>query len=422
MTEYKQQTWGNGLRIMTANLIVQVVGIALYPFVTRLYGPEIIGALSLFLAIVGILTTLASARYEQAIIAERDNNIAAGLILLSLGLIVTTSIVIAISEHLIGGSTIALWLKTPLLADYLWMVAPLVLLSALGYMLTFVFNRQNQFSISAYYTAIQGVTGNVLRVVLGLCGMLSSGLYWANIIGQLTGVLSVIWRLPSIIRNLTVGATLNNIALSITAMRRHWRFPAFNMPHALIATISSNLPIMILALSYPTESVGFFALCITFGYKPVNIFALSMNQALFQTASLNKDSGISNRKHFSTFVLRTSLVAIPIVGILYVTMPYIIPLLFGNEWTDTTGIMRALLPLLLLTTLSTPLNFVPLLHDRQATALAIETTSSACRIAVLIIGSQTTDITTTTIWFALTHTLFLTIQLIWYLSLEKERT
>lgn len=420
MTEFRQQTWGNGLRIMTANLVVQVVAVALYPLVTRLYSPETIGALSIFLAIVGILTTLASARYEQAIIAEHDNNIAGGLILLCIGFIVCTSTLVAAAERIIGADTISQWLKTPLLADYLWMVAPLVLLSALGYMLTFVFNRQDRFSISAYYTAIQGVTGNVLRVILGACGMIASGLFWANIFGQLIGVLAVIWRLPSVIRKLTIGTTHNNITLAFTAMRRHWRFPAFNMPHALITTISNNLPIMILALSYPPESVGFFALCITFGYKPVNIFALSMNQALFQSASFNKNSGISNRSNFTTFVLRTSLVAIPVVILLYIIMPSVIPPLFGEQWTATTDIMRAILPLLLLTTLSTPLNFVPLLHNRQATALAIETTSSVCRIAVLIIVSQTTDLTTTTIWFALTHSIFLTIQLAWYISLEKE--
>jgi O-antigen/teichoic acid export membrane protein len=403
---------------MTANLIVQVVGIALYPIVTRLYSPETVGALSLFLAIVGIFTTIASGRYEQAIVAERNNQHASGLIHLCLILTLVTGLIIAIAERCIGGSTIADMLKTPILADYLWLVAPLVVLSALGYMLTFVFNRQDMFQLTACYTATQGIVGNVLRVLFGFVGMLSSGLYWANIVGHVAGLLSVAWRIPSITR-LTTDNRESKMTLVIKAMRRHWRYPAFNLPHALISTVSNNLPIMILALAYPTESVGFFALCVTFGYKPVNVFALSMNQALFQTASVATNSGKSNFRHFVNFTLRTSLVATPIVVVLYIIMPTVTPVLFGDEWSGSTEIMRALLPLLLLTTLSTPFNFVPLLHNRQATALAIETTSSVCRIAVLIIGSQTTDITTTTVWFALTHSLFLAIQLVWYLSLEK---
>ena len=417
MNEYRQ-TWGNGLRVMTANLIVQVVGIALYPIVTRLYSPETVGALSLFLAIVGIFTTIASGRYEQAIVAERNNQHASGLIHLCLILTLATGLIIAIAERCIGGSTIADMLKTPILADYLWLVAPLVVLSALGYMLTFVFNRQDMFQLTACYTATQGIVGNVLRVVFGFVGMLSSGLYWANIVGHVAGLLSVAWRIPSTTR-LTTDNRESKTTLVIKAMRRHWRYPAFNLPHALISTVSNNLPIMILALAYPTESVGFFALCVTFGYKPVNVFALSMNQALFQTASVATNSGKSNFRHFVNFTLRTSLVATPVVVVLYIIMPTVTPILFGDEWSGSTEIMRALLPLLLLITLSTPLNFVPLLHNRQATALAIETTSSVCRIAVLIIGSQTTDITTTTVWFALTHSLFLAIQLVWYLSLEK---
>jgi O-antigen/teichoic acid export membrane protein len=403
---------------MTANLIVQVVGIALYPIVTRLYSPETVGALSLFLAIVGIFTTIASGRYEQAIVAERNNQHASGLIHLCLILTLVTGLIIAIAERCIGGSTIADMLKTPILADYLWLVAPLVVLSALGYMLTFVFNRQDMFQLTACYTATQGIVGNVLRVLFGFVGMLSSGLYWANIVGHVAGLLSVAWRIPSITR-LTTDNRESKMMLVIKAMRRHWRYPAFNLPHALISTVSNNLPIMILALAYPTESVGFFALCVTFGYKPVNVFALSMNQALFQTASVATNSGKSNFRHFVNFTLRTSLVATPIVVVLYIIMPTVTPVLFGDEWSGSTEIMRALLPLLLLTTLSTPFNFVPLLHNRQATALAIETTSSVCRIAVLIIGSQTTDITITTVWFALTHSLFLAIQLVWYLSLEK---
>lgn len=419
MTEFRQQTWGNGLRIMTANLVVQVVAVALYPLVTRLYSPETIGALSIFLAIVGIFTTIASGRYEQAIIAERNNSHASGLILLCSLLILTTGIILAATERLLGGEVIAQILKTPILTDYLWLVAPLVVLSALGYMLSFVFNRQDKFNITACYTAVQGIIGNVLRIVFGAIGMLSSGLYWANIVGHIAGLTSVIWHVPSILRQMTKQTTESKIATIIHAMQRHWRYPAFNLPHALISTISNNLPIMILALAYPTESVGFFAVCITFGYKPVNVFALSMNQALYQTASLTTNSGKSNFRHFTSFTLRTALVAIPIVIALYFFMPYLIPALFGNEWIGSTDIMKALLPLLLLTTLSTPLNFVPLLHNKQATALAIETTSSVCRIVVLIIGSQTTDITTTTTCFALTHSLFLSIQLIWYLSLER---
>ena len=58
----------NSVKLLTASGVGQIVAVVVYPFVTRLYSPDELGTLSLFLAIVGVGAIVASAQYENAVV------------------------------------------------------------------------------------------------------------------------------------------------------------------------------------------------------------------------------------------------------------------------------------------------------------------------------------------------------------------
>ncbi len=403
-----RQTWHNSLRIMSASMIVQVVAMACTPVIARLYSPDDIGALGVILALVGIGTTVACLRYEQAIMVECDSRRSTALWHLSFILATAVSLIIGIATYIIGGEQIAVWLETPDIEPFVWLIAPLVFLSAVGYAMTFLFNSNNEFQLTARYTLTQGLSNNILKIALG--SLSAAGLYVANVASHIAALAVSIRRLP---RQFSKPRELYEMAC------KHWRFPAFNMPHALISTAAANLPILVFAKCYSPADVGCFALCLTFGYKPVNVFALSANQAFFHSSSRNHSVGQRIAPLLFRFLIRASLIIIPLWILLHAAMPWLVDLIFGDEWLAMTDIMRALLPLFVASLLSTSLSFVPLMFHRQAAAMTIELISAVMRTAALIVGANFFDITTATWIYTLTHAAFLAAQLVWYCSLIR---
>lgn len=402
----KRQTWLNGLNIMSASTLSQVVGVVCYPVVARLYSPDDVGALSVLLAVVGIFATIACGRYEQATMVEPSPRDARSIWHLCFALCSTLSLVLAVLYFVLGKENIAHLLATPEIATISWLIAPLVWLSSVGYALSFVFNSINRFSLTSRYTICQGVGNNLLKIAFA---PIAGGLAFASVAGQCLGIASVAKHFPSF-RHFSF-SRLRRVAV------RHWRFPVFNMPHALIGAVANNLPVLILAHTFPPAAVGVFALCISFGYKPVNVFSLSLNQAFFHSAGQNHSFEKPYARMLRVFVLKCLLIVLPLAAGLFWAMPLLVDALFGERWLDAAPILCALLPLFVMSILSTSLSFVPLMLRKQATAMFIEVASAVCRTVVIVYASLHFDIVTTTWIYALTHSFFLLVQLVWYLKL-----
>ena len=58
----------NFSKLLSANIIAQIIGLIVYPILTRIYTPEDFGLLNLFLSISGVLVILSTAEYYNAIV------------------------------------------------------------------------------------------------------------------------------------------------------------------------------------------------------------------------------------------------------------------------------------------------------------------------------------------------------------------
>ncbi len=401
-----RETWKNSLRILTASIISQAVSVAVYPFVAHLYSPENIAVLSILLAIVGILTTFASLGFEQSIMVQKDEKRKTALYSSTLVIVIIIVVLIATVERIMGGEKIANLLNTKGLAPFTWIIAPLVLLSSIGYVSTYYFNSLNHFRLSARYTLWQGLSNNAFKLILS---PVYGGLYIANLIGQTLGLLTVVRRLLNV-----------KLSFNLPLIRANWRFPAFTLPQQLVTTITNNLPFLILATAYNSETLGYFSLCMSFGYRPICVVASSINQAFFHHCTANRYLGLN----YTDIIRRFLLIGIPTIVVLFVLifikMDPLVAYLFGEKWIGVPAIMRVFLPLFGLTILSNSLTFIPLMLGRQALAMTLEIISSIARIATMIYSSMNFDIVLTVRNYAIVHSLFLLIQLIWYLSLLQK--
>ena len=63
----------NVAKLLSANVVAQVVGLLVYPLLTRLYSPEDFGLMNLFVSIGNVLVILATAEYHYAIVLPKDD-------------------------------------------------------------------------------------------------------------------------------------------------------------------------------------------------------------------------------------------------------------------------------------------------------------------------------------------------------------
>ena len=82
------------LTLCTGTLVAQLISLAFYPILGRLFTPEDFGLLATISSIVSFVTILGTGKYEQAILIAENRRKAAALVVLSLicSLLVGTAI------------------------------------------------------------------------------------------------------------------------------------------------------------------------------------------------------------------------------------------------------------------------------------------------------------------------------------------
>ena len=110
----------NFAKLLSANVVAQVIGLVVYPILTRLYAPEDFGLLNLFLSIGGVLVVVSTAEYYNAIVLPEEEKDATSLTYVSLLILIITTLLTAIT--VIFSQPISLLFKSPDLARYYWIM------------------------------------------------------------------------------------------------------------------------------------------------------------------------------------------------------------------------------------------------------------------------------------------------------------
>ena len=66
----------NTTKLLSANVLAQVVGLLIYPLLTRLYSQDDFGLLSLFVSMGGVLALVSTAEYQYSIVLPKDEKTA----------------------------------------------------------------------------------------------------------------------------------------------------------------------------------------------------------------------------------------------------------------------------------------------------------------------------------------------------------
>jgi O-antigen/teichoic acid export membrane protein len=412
---YSSEFFKYSAALLSSNAISQLIGIFVYPFITRLYGREVFGEFNLLFSIVGILTILSTGKYELAIVLPKSEKKAIALFQVCLILNVFLCI-LSLLIVFFWREGIASLFNRESLSRLLFFLPFLVLLGGLWQTLNYFFIRQKKYYNVGTYAIAQSLINSIVKCALGVKACIQSGLLWGTILGQFLAFFSCFYKSRFPWRKIKKIEKTELIAVAKT----YSNFPKFESPNELLNTFAGNLPILLLSVYFEMVEIGLFALALSVGFRPVNLFCNSVYQVLFKKITEKMHHKEMIKKDIFLFCKLCLIVILPFFLLFVFIAEWIFGILFGQEWTEAGFYLKLMLPWLFMVVLVASISFIPDLFFKQKTAMILEIGYVILRLISLFIGIYFHDFRLAILLYCGISAFVLMIKLVWYFHLMKK--
>lgn len=406
--------------LLSANILAQVIGLLVYPILSRQYSPEDFGLLNLFLSINSILVIFSTGEYQYAILLPKDEK--RSISCFHVGLFIALAITAFCLICLPFSNSIANIFKSSELAKYLWLMPFLVFFSGLWTLVNYWFTRHKRFTNISIYQISQSLISAGGKIGFGFLGI-SGGMIYSCVIAPFFAFFISISNGTKTLIHKLFHIDKNDIKI---AAHEYNKFPYFSLPRAIVNVVSGNLPSLLLTPFFGLTTLGFFGMASTLAFRPITMIGNSLYQIYFQHIAERVQNKQTIKLFITNYIKKISLISVPCFILLYFVMPSLVSWFLGNGWQETAQIIRILLPWLLLNLISTPLCFIPDIFQQQRTGMIIECIYCALRIIVLVIGICMNNFMIAILGFSAAGVIINTYQLCWYMCTinhyEKEIT
>lgn len=228
MKQGRSSMMANSMKLISAGTFVQVLAFLLLPVIGRIYTESEIGQITVFLSVVGVLTIVATGRYDQATILARSKERA--LLLLFTALRFNLIFCLALIP--------AVLIINPFLTDsrysgqqtHLFLLPFFVFFAAGVISLLSWANSHNQYGRMSIAQISQGLGNNLLRIGFGLLKMGFWGLQLAALLGGMAGIFPLV-RKQALLSQYKRYVTRRRLRI---AARTYANFPRYSLPQAVI--------------------------------------------------------------------------------------------------------------------------------------------------------------------------------------------
>ena len=386
----------------------QGIAVLAAPLLTRQYDVAAFGVFGSFSALASCLACVATLRFDQAILLERDEADADDVLrlcVLSVGAVTLLTALAAaalwaareasaagaLARHGAGAGLAEL--PGGLLALLPCAVASAGVVPALS--LWFV--RRERFrpvaaygaARSAFAVALQaggGVLAGRGAADAGLAGDLGAGLLvGGQVAGQGLAAIRLAWVGGPALRAALLrgwdGGRLRDAA------RRHRGFALYGAPQVLLRLLATSLPALLLPLFYGAAQAGLFWLAYRMLILPQQVLTESLRPVFFRRAAAMHAAGEDARRAALRLAALLGALCLPVAAGLMLSGPALFALAFGAAWRGA-GHDAALIALpWCLETMQMPSAVLVAVLRRQRAYLGVEAASLLARSAALGAGA-----------------------------------
>lgn len=313
--------------LMTGTVIAQVFGVLISPILTRIYTPEEMGDLNIYLRAVGFLSAVATARYELSLPLPKKEEHAYLLYRLS----------IRISIYVLLGSCFLFFVyflftefdvKSVNLAVFTLISSVFLVLINLG---TNWAIRTKQFTKISTSRMLNSISSNLLRWLFGVMGMGSFGLLIASLVGYILSSLTFFNEWFKIDK---AHRFFRSDAKTRVMMNTYREFPAINLPHVMVDLGKDLLLAFFMVFFFSKDVFGWYSHSYAILQLPISIIGISIGQVFF-----NRAAEIVNNGGSTLGLLKKTLGVLFVLSIIPFTVLFffgtpMFSFVFGNEWAQ----------------------------------------------------------------------------------------
>ena len=391
-----KSSFGRGVGVLAGGTaIAQLLTVMAAPLLTRLYTPEDFGLIAVFTSLTGLVSVIASLRYELAIPLPEDNQEAAHVVALSLMVVIGISLLVS-GIILFFSNPIASTLGVPELSTLLWLVPVGVLLGGFYRVFNYWAIRCKRFPSIASTKLRQAVA----TLTIQIAGYKFGGT--ALIFGRAGGQVAGTFKLGRQALTQPAFQELSWQGIKQVA-RRYKRFPFFSTWSGFANTAGLQLPPLMFAVFFGAGGAGLYSLAHRILSVPMTLLGQAVGQVFFSSAAKANREGelapLVANVHY-----QLAQIAMPPALIIALTAPDLFALAFGEEWRLAGDFARWMTPWLYLVFVASPLNTLFSVMEKQGAGLTFQIILLTCRVSAILLGAYWHDLLLTVMLFSAAST------------------
>jgi len=264
---------------------------------------------------------------------------------------------------------------------------------------------------------MQTSTAGSTNLALGFLYLGPVGLLIGFIVGRFFAAYILAYKFVFNIKEKFAGITFENI---LEVAKEYYYFPKYNMPHALLNTLSSNFPILLLTSYFPISFIGWYNFTIYVMLTPMTLISASTAQVFLQKVTSSSNAGDKILPSIKRIIKNLFFIGIVPVIVFMIFAPDLFSFVFGEEWVESGHYAQLLLPYFFMVFIVSTISFVPAVLKQQKKALVLEIIYFVLKLIALIIGIILMDFMLSLILFSFAGIIMLSYNLFWILKISKK--
>ena len=380
---------GDVLKMASAPLCTQILGIVLMPIITRLYTPDVYGVFHLFGSIVMLIAVFANMGYSGSIVLPQKDEVASNMFCINLILTVLIT-VLTIPFIWLGSGFFLRWLKAPELGIYLWLIPMNVLAHGLYLSFRYWNVRGTRFGRIAISRISNVAVNKGVLIGAGFSGFATAG---SLIIGGIAGSMTMsavlggrIWQESGQLFKRSI--RWHNM---VQGIKRYRKFPFYNLPTDLLGRLTESIPILLFSFYFSKSVIGYFGLGLAVLSMPMNFIGANIGEVFYQRAAKKRHEGTIASLVENLFKQMTWMSMLPFL-VLAIIGDSIFAFVFGVNWS-AAGIYAQILSFkIFISFIISPILSLPTILEKQEVNLILRIATTITSIISIIVGGLLNNI------------------------------
>ena len=352
----------HALTLMSGTGLAQVIAVLASPLITRLFTPEDFGILASYTVLVGIFSAIVCGRYEFAIVLPKKDRDAVNIVYLCLGILFCMSFLILLGV-LFARRWIAFFLKTPELAQWLWLLPLSLLFVGLYQTFSYWTLRRKGFRNMAF-SKVAGASSNAITSIsFGFFTNLgASGLLGANIFGSFISMLVLMagvlkGRIEYFIEHFSR-------AKIIQMAKKYKKFPIYGTWPSFFNNLTIAMPVVFFTKFFDAAITGYYSLGMRIIQLPSSLISTSISQVFHQKIASAQTTTGEISYYVEQVFQKLVFIAIPFLLVM-LSAPFWFGILFGQQWAIAGQYAMILAPGVALRFTVSPISIVFGVRNKQ---------------------------------------------------------